>query len=268
MTNYHSYEWIMARLQEHYNEALNYFPEDRIVGIFLQGSQNYGLEYEDSDVDSKLIVVPSFEEIAMNRSPVSTTHVRTNDEHIDFKDIRLYMQTFRKQNLNFLEILFTPYYIINPRYYCYWNKLVEAREDIAHYDNVQALKSMRGIAMEKYHALEHRYPSRIPWIEKFGYDPKQLHHLLRIEEFLEKYLDGIPYEKCLFSEDPGYLVDVKRGAIPYDYAIPLADKAKEHIDKMYTEYMEHVDSFHNSSIDDLLDDVQLNIMREAIKSEL
>ena len=94
----------IKRVKEHYNEALEYFPEDKIVGIFLQGSQNYQLDTEFSDVDTKLIIVPTFTEIAMNKQPLSTTHVRENDEHIDFKDIRLYINTFRKQNINFLEI--------------------------------------------------------------------------------------------------------------------------------------------------------------------
>lgn len=106
----------MDRVKEHYQEALEYFPKDKIVGIFLQGSQNYGLDYEGSDVDTKLIVLPSFDDVVFNRKPVSTTHVRSNDEHIDWKDIRLYMDTFVKQNLNFLEILFTDYSIINPEY--------------------------------------------------------------------------------------------------------------------------------------------------------
>ena len=107
---------VMDRVKEHYNEALAYFPEDRIVGIFLQGSQNYGLATPQSDVDTKLIVTPTFKDIAMNRKPVSTTHIRANEEHIDFKDIRLYIQTFRKQNLNFLEILYTDFAIVNPIY--------------------------------------------------------------------------------------------------------------------------------------------------------
>ena len=106
----------MRRLYEHHEEAKQYFPEDRIVGVWLQGSQNYGLDLPTSDVDTKLIVVPTFKDIALNRKPVSTTHVRANDEHIDFKDIRLYIETFKKQNLNFLEILFTDYFIINPFY--------------------------------------------------------------------------------------------------------------------------------------------------------
>ena len=64
---------VMERVQEHYTESLEYFPDDRIVGVFLQGSQNYGLEIEGSDVDTKLITVPTFDNIVFNKKPVSTT---------------------------------------------------------------------------------------------------------------------------------------------------------------------------------------------------
>ena len=47
--NYHTDKWIMERLEEHYKEALEHFPEERIVGIFYQGSGNYGLDTENSD---------------------------------------------------------------------------------------------------------------------------------------------------------------------------------------------------------------------------
>ena len=143
--NYHSDKWIMDRVREHYAEALTLFPKDRIIGIFYQGSGNYGLDYEDSDVDTKLIVAPTFEDIAMNRKPVSTTHIRANDEHIDLKDVRLYIQTFRKQNLNFLEILFTKYVIINPLYEKEWNRLVAAREDIANYSSLAPLHNTAAV---------------------------------------------------------------------------------------------------------------------------
>lgn len=71
---------IMERVQEHYDEALKYFKEEQIVGIFLQGSQNYTLDIPESDVDTKLIVVPSFKDIALNKHLVSTTHIRENTE--------------------------------------------------------------------------------------------------------------------------------------------------------------------------------------------
>lgn len=53
---------VMNKVSEHYQDALKRFPKNRIVGCFLQGSQNYGLETPSSDVDTKLIVVPSFDE--------------------------------------------------------------------------------------------------------------------------------------------------------------------------------------------------------------
>ena len=64
--NYHSDQWIMNCVQQHYNDALEYFPEDRIVGLFYQGSGNYGLDTPTSDVDTKLIITPTFRDIAMN----------------------------------------------------------------------------------------------------------------------------------------------------------------------------------------------------------
>ena len=266
--NYHSDEWIMARVKEHYEEALEYFPEDRIVCIILQGSQNYGLDYEGSDIDTKLIVTPTFKDIAMNRQAVSTTHIRENDEHIDFKDIRLYIQTFRKQNLNFLEILFSKYKIINPMYEQQWNRLIEAREAIAHYNPVQSIKSMRGIAKEKYFAMEHHYPSRMEWINKFQYDPKQTHHLLRVEEYLERYINGESYEDCLISKQSEYLKKVKTGAaFTLDEARIAADKAINHIDEMCDKFLEGTYEVDNE-VDALLDDVQYKIMEIAIKKEL
>lgn len=266
--NFHSDEWIMDRVREHYNEALEYFPEDRIVGIYYQGSGNYGLDYPDSDVDTKLIVTPTFEDIAMNRKAVSTTHIRENDEHIDFKDIRLYIQTFRKQNLNFLEILYTPYCIVNPLYKNEWDRLVTAREDIAHYAPVQAIKSMRGIAKEKYFAMEHHYPSRMEWINKFSYDPKQTHHLLRVEEYIERYISGESYKDCLISKQPEYLKNVKIGCHTLAEAREIADATINHIDEMCDEFLKTCSTEVDSSIDLLLDDVQHNIMKIAIKKEI
>ena len=134
MGNYHSDKYIMSKINDHYQESLKYFPESQIVGIFCQGSPNYGLDTEESDVDTKLIVLPKFEDIVFNKQPVSTTHIRENDEHIDFKDLKLYIQTFRKQNINFLEILFTDFKILNNEYEKFWNVLVENREAIARYN--------------------------------------------------------------------------------------------------------------------------------------
>ena len=270
--NFHSDEWIMEQLQRHYDEALSLFPEDRIVGVFLQGSQNYGLDYEGSDIDTKCIVLPTLEDLIFNRKPVSTTHVLPNEEHLDLKDVRLYFQTFRKQNLNFMEILFTKYKIVNPTYEYFWDKLVANNEMIARYNPVGAVKTMKGIAMEKYHAMEHRYPSKVELIDSIGYDPKQLHHLLRVEEYLYRYISGELYGDCLYSRMGDFLQKVKNAK---DLVYQLEEARKIAVDSL-AEVVKMADDFSarhagdpvDERVDILLDETQREIMKLGIELEM
>lgn len=268
--NFHSDEWIMDNVNVHLQEAKTLVPPEHIVGIFLQGSQNYGLDYEGSDVDTKCIVTPTFKNIALARKPISTTHVRENTEHIDMKDIRLYIQTFRKQNLNFLEILYTPYFILpNEAYQTQWQRLVDNRELITHYDPVRSVKSMMGIAAEKYYAMEHRYPSRAEWLDKFGYDCKQLHHLLRIEEYLDRYLAEESYGECLLTQQAEYLKAVKLGMYDLENAREIANKSYNHIHTVCDAFIKkHKNDPINKAVDELLDDVAYEIMRESVKRNI
>ena len=62
---------VQDEIQKHYDKLieLGY----NVVGVFLYGSQNYELDYEGSDVDSKAIVLPTLSDIVLNKQPVSTT---------------------------------------------------------------------------------------------------------------------------------------------------------------------------------------------------
>ena len=90
---------ITKRIEEHYNIVKDMGYE--IVGVFLQGSQNYELAYEDSDIDSKAILLPRFNDFCLRKQPTSTTHVCDNEEHIDFKDIRLMSDCFNLHQQEF-----------------------------------------------------------------------------------------------------------------------------------------------------------------------
>ena len=262
---------VMKRVRDHYEEALQYFPEYQIVGCFLQGSQNYGLDYEGSDVDTKLIIVPKFADICLNRKPISTTHVRENNEHTDWKDIRLYMETFRKQNLNFLEILFTPYYIINPMYRDEWMRLVEHREEIARMNPFRAVKSMKGIAHEKYAAMEKPYPSKLEIIGKYGYDGKQNSHLERVDDYLERYIAGESYEDCLRPTPARvpHIMDYKMlDVIPLEVAREEAKVTLAHVDKMADDFCSRTPEVEDESMRQLLESVSYGIMETAVKYEL
>lgn len=265
------HDMIMKRVQEHYDEALQHFPEEQIVGVFLQGSQNYELDYAGSDVDTKLIVVPSLKDVCLNKKPVSTTYIRANEEHTDWKDVRLYMETFRKQNLNFLEILFTDYYIINPMYKEQWERLVAAREQIARMNPFRAVKSMKGIAMEKYHAMEHRYPAKTAIIDAYGYDGKQVSHLIRVYDYLRRYITGESYKKCLIPSNNlrKEIMDYKMLDV-YDLA-SARGSAKYYlsqIEQMADAFCAEREDKEDESVRALLEDVSYRIMRIAIEREL
>ena len=110
----------LRRCSFRFHEFKTIYPNLELFGLFIQGSQNYGLDiYTDeykSDIDTKAIVIPSLEDVVLNKKPISTTHILYNNEHLDIKDIRLYFNNFKKQNINFIEILFACAKYINPEY--------------------------------------------------------------------------------------------------------------------------------------------------------
>jgi predicted nucleotidyltransferase len=256
----------MKRLQEHYDaaEALGF----EVVGVFLQGSQNYELDYEGSDIDSKAIVIPRIKDVVMNEKPVSTTHIMENNEHVDLKDIRLMFECFRKQNINFVEILFTKYKIMNPKYAHLFQPLFENKEFIARYNTYAALSCMVGMAMEKYKALEHPYPATLEKIEKFGYDPKQLHHIIRLNGFMYRYISNEFYENCLVPINKEYLIEVKRGVHTLDEARAIAKTMCENTMAMRDTYVANHPIEKKEMVYDLLNTVLLDIFREAFRLEL
>lgn len=135
---------ILRRVQSHLDELRDRGFE--VAAIYLQGSQNYGLEMQEpgywSDVDTKAIVVPSFEDVALGKDPVSETIELANGEQIDVKDVRLMCANFEKQNVSYLELLFTEWKIVNPKYRKALEPLWEARSRIAAFDKVRFVKAV------------------------------------------------------------------------------------------------------------------------------
>lgn len=260
-------EKIFTRVESDYKyvESLGH----KVLGVFLQGSQNYKLDYDGSDIDTKAILIPSLKDILLNRKPISTTLILPTNEHIDIKDIRLYIDCFKKQNINFLEILFTPYRIINKEYIELFAPMIENNEKIAHYNSYKAIMSMLGCMEEKYARMTHMCPTKKEKIETYGYDNKELHHLLRIKEFLQRYINGISYEKCLISNVPQWLIEVKT---KYLYTLKeaelIADENVRVAKEMVKNYMSLNEPFVDKEVEEILDNVMYDILKYSLKSEL
>lgn len=258
---------INSRLREDFDyvTSLGY----NVLGVFLQGSQNYNLDYDGSDIDTKAILVPSFEDFVLNKKPASTTLIKEDNSHIDIKDIRLMHECFRKQNINFIEILFTKYKHLNPEYEALYQPMFDNNERIAHYNNYAAVNCIAGMVFEKRKALCHPYEGLKEKIEKYGYDNKQLHHILRCEEFLKRYINEIPYAECLIPTKPQYLIGVKSS---YGYsledAIELADNCVEIVRAVKQYYMDTHEVVIDKEVDKIMNSVLINVLKYAFKKEI
>ena len=115
-------EKILDKVKEHYDYLYGLGYE--VVFTALQGSQNYGLdEYSDeyySDVDTKSVVLPKFADFVAAKPPVSAVEIIKDelgrDIHAEVKDIRIMFEMFLKENISYIELLYSQYVIVNPKY--------------------------------------------------------------------------------------------------------------------------------------------------------
>lgn len=269
--NFHSDKWIAEKLWEHFKEARTIFPQDKILGIFVQGSQNYGLDWSGSDIDTKCIVLPTLEDICLNKKATSYTHVRENNEHIDFKDLRVITGDFKKQNINFLEVLFTRYYIINSDYYELFKPLFDNAEAIAKYDNYRFIRATAGMSMEKHKALELDRPSQHDEIVKHGWATKQLHHLMRLNLFIKRWVSGLSFAECLIDprgEELSYIKQYGHQIKTLEQAREIAKCLDDETNMIKEEYIATHEQVINEDVGKMIDDVVVNVIRESLKKEI
>ncbi|WP_313069928.1 hypothetical protein [Lacrimispora sp.] len=260
-------EEVRKQVQYHYDKLieLGY----NVVGVFLYGSQNYELDYEKSDVDTKAIVLPTLNDIVLNRQPVSTTVDMGDNCLCDVKDVRKMFECFKKQNINFIELLFTEYIVLNPIYKSRYQPMLDNAEIIARYNNYASINCMSGMALEKYNALTHPYPSIMYKIEKYGCDPKQLHHILRIKDFIVRYCEGEEYRTLLIPKNKEELLDVKANYhYELEYSKSLAKSTCDWIKEYKDEYMKNNPVKIDERAENIMTKVMTDLITFSIKREV
>lgn len=175
-------EEIMERVRRHYGCAKQKFGEENILGVFLYGSQNYHCDTANSDVDTKCILVPDLFHLAI--SPYEVKHLDVDGEVCECMTIMHMVDNWKKQNINFLEIMFTEFYIINPTFSHYWIEFIhQYREEIARYNMKRGLNSIARQAMYT--------------ITQNPEDGKKIGNGVRLLDTLQKYISGCRYQECI-----------------------------------------------------------------------
>lgn len=195
----------MDEVAAHYEMACEYNAYERAVMFTcLYGSQNYGLATDASDVDTKSYVFPSIRDVAYHRPLLSKELVAPDGSHVEMKDYRDMFANIRKQSMNFLETIFTPYVVVDKNWQKLYNCLHEKREELARLD------VNRG-AMATFGHMCNMYKNYLR-----DENPKQVAHLMRLHDVLQRYaLTDEPYEDLLFKPNGlDYLRDVREGKVP------------------------------------------------------
>lgn len=183
--------------------------------VAVYGSQNYNLHTEHSDLDYKAIILPTIDEIIANSKPFSSTY-EFNGGLVDVKDIRSYIDSAVKCNVNFIEILNTPYFIWDAEIRKFFLPLQKELGQLF-------LKACYGMILEKNEALRHPYPSTISKIEKFWYDPKQLHHIVRLRILMKRFVEWDIGNFYHDLDERNELIHIKNGGISNEEATVMAE---------------------------------------------
>ncbi|EJW13919.1 hypothetical protein PAV_141p00250 (plasmid) [Paenibacillus alvei DSM 29] len=258
---------IILKEQAEILEASGY----TVAFIGIYGSQNYGLdlhteEYQ-SDIDMKAIIVPTLDNLIRNSKPVSTV-VDTKWGQCDVKDIRVFFGTLLKANPSFIEILYTDYYYVNPKFEVEFNQILSLRDELMEALSPQFMKAMYGMMCEKAKAMCHPYPSIAHKIEKYGYDGKQLSHAYRLLVMIDEYFNKKkPLKECFCpsGHTKGIIIEFKLNKIPLEIAKERIDVFLEDGKKERDKYLSSVDI---SKIDFSIKDRFLMLSQEIIKNKI
>jgi len=259
---------ILHRVEEHLIEIIEQRELDihQIFFIALEGSQNYGLDLLDSDVDTKMIVLPSLNDIVWNKKPIAMTHIRANEEHTSITDIRNYFSSLRKQNINFIETLFSPWIIVNAEYRNEFEQLFNNRELIARYDECKAVKTIGGISIDRYKAIQNLNSKKADVIEKYGYDGKAVSHIIRIYAFLKRYVRDFPYQTCIIpdKEEKEIILFFKQNFADKEEGLSVAKNMFDAIQREVDDYVNTHEETINSKAEFILKNVQYYMVKKGL----
>lgn len=238
----------------------------------LFGSQNYGLATEKSDVDTRSMVARGIEDFILDKERSNGIHIFSDNSHAEYKDIHLFFETLRKHNPSFLEILFSSEVIVSPLFSRSWSNLIARREEIARADPNRFYYSAFGLATQKYKNLCHISPATQANIAQYGYDPKNLCHLIRMYFLVLDYANGYPLEECFSMKNSPkgqtLCAKVKSGAYPLKEAERLSriifECMKKKIDTLTSSKWELKNTEINSFLDSLLVDFYRSTVFHAL----
>lgn len=240
---------VIERVREHAIYVNRWCEANGFVRLatYCIGSWNYGLGEDDSDVDTRSIVVPNKENMIFNSKFSGTTLcMPDNQEHCVIIDIRYELLNYKKQCITALEGLYSKFIIYNSEIgKDFFNTLSLCSHTLAHYDGSLFLKAQLGYMSSMYF--------------KNDIDGKNVMHMARVKIVLEKILTGYSLQEALDVSDHRLeLLNIKHSSI--STFKPLSIELKEWAENAKSMYVPFFtsDFFKASAADKDMVENQLN----------
>lgn len=152
------------------------------IGIFLYGSQNYGLNYEKSDTDSILLI---------HSADKPKQELQTSVGKVKIYTLKYFISRLKQGDLECYEILYTKYRIINSVYEDSFLNFVKEFTECTNYDRIK-----KSLIIKLDEHLCH-----VLWMltnkENARYNKKRLYWAIRVYNQLERINNGEDFESSL-----------------------------------------------------------------------
>jgi len=145
--------------------------ERREIFRALVGSHNYNLNTETSDMDYKIFVAPTFDDLYFGKQYSNSIIGEAAD--YDYHDIRKISDLFWKSNINFMEILFSKSYEVLSNViisFCTIHNFYEIKDRIARINLPYLYNACLGMHHTKISQIDKGTSGTQPLVDKFGYD--------------------------------------------------------------------------------------------------
>lgn len=124
----------------------------KVFYLALYGSQNYGLDTENSDVDCRALLIPSYKDCLLGKKMPKNDTWSYNDGLMTVEyDFRKYFHLLKKGNLNALELLYTEHWTCDLEYQAYVSYLRFMRDDVANNNLLPVVMCVHGVVDNLYY---------------------------------------------------------------------------------------------------------------------
>lgn len=217
MTSTEKFESVCRKVESMYG--------NKFMFAALYGSQNYGFSTPDSDVDVKVGMLPDPVDLLLveKRHATTLTENGSKDNTVLVKDLRDVFQEFYKQNLNFLEVLVSPWYYTSDFFNEAFMTLRWRSNEVARYYEKGFNFCMCGL-FNKLNAD----------LEKGQFDYKKFTYGLFLRDFLTAYNNGASFIECFDNPNAEWYRTLRVfKSLDQKYCVRLWAEAKEKMDSYF-----------------------------------